>query len=145
MAERRYDDREVAAIFKSDDAMKALDQKSGLEAAWSILRYGDTADNLSKQQLSESHLGEKLGLPGTIADVYINFVFRTLSAEDALLATSRKRLILQKAEIGKRTVVPDAHASKIPSGFAVHNVQVIPVDLTGDGAPPPAPSEEALR
>lgn len=84
------------SLFRQDQAMKKLDQVSGITAAKNIMWYGDSVDNMSKLQLTESNLKAHLGKAGSIADAYINFVFRALSAEDALFKVYAFRRSLEE-------------------------------------------------
>lgn len=84
-------------IIRQDETLKNLDKESGINAAKQILKYGDTMDNLEKQQHSQSILSTKFEgkLPKAI-DWYIDKVFATLGAEDALFKTYAFRRALEE-------------------------------------------------
>lgn len=102
-------------IIRQDETFKNLDKDSGKTAALNILMYGDTLDNLEKQQHQQSLLATKspregkekkfefFGKERSIStdpakwmDNYINGVFRTLGAEDALFKTYAFRRALEE-------------------------------------------------
>jgi hypothetical protein len=91
-------------IFKKDDLLNKLDKKSGFATAWDILRNGEDVDERLAKDYTASNFEElgnrfraknpfmgedpalqfKGGTLGTLADAYVELVFRTRSAPDAL-------------------------------------------------------------
>lgn len=81
----------ITALVKQDETLKNAKWNSeegvqaGKDAAWQILKTGGSVEEMEKLQHSESILSQKYpGRPAKWMDNYINGVFRTLGAEDAL-------------------------------------------------------------
>jgi hypothetical protein len=71
--------KSFTAVFKKDGRLtSAASKESGIRQAFNIIRYGDSAANLEKAQLSEPNSGSR------IIDAWVKLNFRALSAEDAL-------------------------------------------------------------
>lgn len=85
-------------LVKSDPTLEKIDAPTGFRQAWSILTTGDTLEQQNKTQYMESNIAEKVNWMkmGTVADAYINTVFRLLSAEDALFKTFAFRRSLEE-------------------------------------------------
>lgn len=79
-------------------------QKSGVSNMWSIIKNGDTKSHMDKLQLAETSSGVPL------IDAYVNYSFRTLSAEDAFYKTYAFRRSLE--EQAKTIAITDARTSK---------------------------------
>jgi len=100
--------KSFANIVGKDETLKNLSRESGIKAAMNILKSGDTLDNLERQQHGESILSEKFTgkVSGVIAkglDTYINSVFRTLGAEDALFKVyAFRRSLEEQAKVMSR-------------------------------------------
>lgn len=112
-------------MIEGDKTLKNANEPTGIEKAWSILRTGDTMEAQHKLQYIESHLREKGSATegklapkltggrmqgsvgyyaGSVADAYINLVFRTLQAEDALFKVyAFRRSIEEQAQTRAQT------------------------------------------
>ena len=101
----------LKTLAVADNVTKGISKESGIKAAYNIMKYGADAGELEKLQVhSESHSGDKFGTVGRIADAYINTVFRSLSAGDALFKTMAFRRSLE--EIAKVQAINEHRADK---------------------------------
>lgn len=93
--------RALKNIVKVDDTLKNAGKDSGVQRALQILKYGSTFAELEKQQHLESAIEEKFEnakarKAAKWMDAYINGVFRTLGAEDALFKVYAFRRSLEE-------------------------------------------------
>lgn len=91
--------KSLASVVRQDETLKNSDRDSGLRKALNIMTGKDIdADEISKLQLHESNLSDSFK-GGGIIDAYVNTVFRSLTAEDALFkAYAFRRSIAEQAK-----------------------------------------------